>query len=295
MSTTDAQPEAPLATPSLQGLSNEVCLAVIEHFDMSSFFALSLTSHHFHKLTNLKEDGKKDRKDGFACSICLKLLPRIEFTETQTKGPRGRNGGRFCSICFICTDCVRRHSRRNHGWRPCEERPFHSIIGDELPPAEESQAVTAFQISSHPSLSLAGLSMSDYEAKTGESASPECLTGNTLPLANLTKPAVPITDCTVSTHLTNPTLPPLFQQPTPPTNNKQTRPPPNLPPLLQPPRLQTTQHTKPLPLPPSTPPILVLSKLINKPAPRKDPNTDETSEPVPPPPGEILRFDEESV
>lgn len=54
-----------------------------------------------------------------------------------------------------------------------EERPFHNIIGDELPPAEESQAVTAFQISSHPSLSLAGLSMSDYEAKTGESASPE--------------------------------------------------------------------------------------------------------------------------
>ena len=191
MSTTDAQPEAPLATPSLQGLSNEVCLAVIEHFDMSSFFALSLTSHHFHKLTNLKEEFRrpllreftfraqtlpqwqKDRKDGFACSICLKLLPRIEFTETQTKGPRGQNGGRFCSICFICTDCVRRHSRRNHGWRPCEERPFHSIIGDELPPAEESQAVTAFQISSHPSLSLAGLSMSDYEAKTGESASPE--------------------------------------------------------------------------------------------------------------------------
>ena len=232
MSTADAQPEAPLAMSSLQGLSNEVCLAVVEHLDMSSFLALSLTSHHFHKLTNLKEEFRrpllreftfraqtlpqwqKDRKDGFACSICLKLLPRIEFTDTQTKGPRGRNGGdqinrfcipcgvksgrfspgsivkqgdrlrvvcwqckdvkggRFCSICFICTDCVRRHSRRNHGWRPCEERPFHNIIGDELPPAEESQTVTAFQISSHPSLSLA-VSMSDYKAKTGESASPE--------------------------------------------------------------------------------------------------------------------------
>ena len=29
MSTADAQPEAPLATPSLQSLSNEVCLAVM--------------------------------------------------------------------------------------------------------------------------------------------------------------------------------------------------------------------------------------------------------------------------
>jgi hypothetical protein len=153
---------------------------------------------------------QQDQQDGFACFSCTNVLPRNSFGKPHTKGPRGRNGGcqyqrfciqcgmdkglfvpgsivkqggvtrlkcrqckllkggRFCDLCKFCTDCVRRY-----GIKPCEGEVLHRMIGDEVPRTETPQAVTASKITSHSSLSLAGLYMSDYEATTGESASAE--------------------------------------------------------------------------------------------------------------------------
>jgi hypothetical protein len=150
-------------------------------------------------------------KNGFACFFCLKVLPRCRFTDKQTKSPRGRNGseqegrfciqcgiekgwsppgsmvkqgdvirmvcrqckrlegGRFCDICKICSHCdPYRFTLRN-----CERMNGHKIIGQAIPSVERSQALPVCLATA---LGL-GLQMSEYEALTGDSASPEWFDG----------------------------------------------------------------------------------------------------------------------
>lgn len=75
-------------------------------------------------------------------------------------------GGRFCGICLLCTDCVRRHRY------PCEERYGHNIIGDKLPRVETPQSVTAYQTSSRPSLGTTEDDLSDREVMARRVESP---------------------------------------------------------------------------------------------------------------------------
>jgi hypothetical protein len=147
--------------------------------------------------------------EGFACFSCDKVLPKSRFSKTHLTGKRGRNGGgqkrrfcvqcgvdkglfppgavvkqggctffvcrhckdlkggRFCCICKFRTQCNREHGYGIKSLGPCGGADGHeAIMGDELPRVDHA-----------PALSLAGLAMRDYEAMTGESASPEWYDG----------------------------------------------------------------------------------------------------------------------
>lgn len=105
--------------PSLDALREELQLAIIDTLDIASVFALSQVDRHFNRLANpfakSRRHGLDDFlvsaqtfprwQDGFACFLCLKVLPRNRFADRQTKSPRGRDGAqqrlRYCIDCGV--------------------------------------------------------------------------------------------------------------------------------------------------------------------------------------------------
>jgi hypothetical protein len=92
--------------PPFTALPEEICIGVIEELDMPSMFALSRTCQRFRRLSDPSDECRRHQleayliqvqafprwPDGFACFSCLRVLPRGNFSNGQTKSKRGRNG-----------------------------------------------------------------------------------------------------------------------------------------------------------------------------------------------------------
>jgi hypothetical protein len=207
-------------------LPEEICIGVIEELDMPSIFALSQTCRRFLRLSDPSDECRRHQLeayliqvqafprwlDGFACFSCLKVLPRGNFSNGQTKLKRGRNGSqqyrRFCKQCgidkelyapgsmvsqgddvrVVCRQCKQLRGgsfcqrcaicdqcdRSRETLRMCKEEGIYA--GHTIvrkPVGEASQ-------SSVPCLATAlglGFRMSAYEEATGCVASPEWFDG----------------------------------------------------------------------------------------------------------------------
>ena len=103
---------------TLLTLPGEIQNNIIANLDALSATALRYTSQYFKRIIPLpplsRDRGEFHRIEcatwhpsshEFACYTCCQMKPRREFTPTQTKGKRGKNGarweGRRCAMCLI--------------------------------------------------------------------------------------------------------------------------------------------------------------------------------------------------
>ncbi|KAL8889271.1 MAG: hypothetical protein Q9205_005332 [Flavoplaca limonia] len=107
--------------PNLSNLAGEIQNQIFQHLDPVTRGALRCVNGHFHE--SLALDRSKysterynylhavetstwhPRKDNFACHDCDKMKPKKDFSKTQTKGKRGKNGYqnslRVCMACAV--------------------------------------------------------------------------------------------------------------------------------------------------------------------------------------------------
>ena len=118
------QPHCPLRAnmagkPSLSNLAGEIQNQIFQHLDPVTRGALRYVNGHFHE--SLALDRSKysterynylhavetstwhPRKDDFACHDCDMMKPKKDFSKTQTKGKRGKNGYEYSlRVCMAC-------------------------------------------------------------------------------------------------------------------------------------------------------------------------------------------------
>lgn len=99
-------------------IPGEIDDQIIESLEPSAAIALSQVNRHYHQvvslhrlpatgvneyLRELESRGQHPGNGDFACYKCLCLKHKSAFTETHTKGKRGKNGGLWSyRKCFAC-------------------------------------------------------------------------------------------------------------------------------------------------------------------------------------------------
>nr|POE49262.1 hypothetical protein CFP56_32412 [Quercus suber] len=209
---------------SMSGLANlpvELSSAIVAECDAPTLISLLQTSRHFYRLCG---DEIKARPleltefllraqyfprwvdTGFACFLCLKILPRSDFSRPHTRGKRGKQGTqqerRFCMECgfatgrispgsqvslqdgdllFVCRFCLGRKRGKfcqictictdcdlgGRLLRSCSNSPGHIVVDRESPGSFDTD-IQPWSI---------GWRMFEHEYITGQIASPEWFDG----------------------------------------------------------------------------------------------------------------------